>query len=182
MTDRTPRPSTESVVAARAALLKTLDGAPRHKSRQHRYLGGKERECVQCGVIWPCATEDVFIRAKALVDATLPGVPDRPQFIDVVFDGPPGPVAGRFVECEGPDGTRLNAGKWIEEPETGWWRLRIGVRPDIGEAVERARQQIEAIALDLNTPQVGPSRMQKLPTYVAELDAVARDLQNLRAL
>lgn len=41
-----------------------------------------------------------------------------------VFDGPPGPECGRFVECETPDGRSVNAGEWHERPD-GFWELRV---------------------------------------------------------
>ena len=33
--------------------------------------------------------------------------------IDIVFDGPPGPESGRFVEVEDEQGHNINAGEWI---------------------------------------------------------------------
>lgn len=48
----------------------------------------------------------------------------NPADVYVVFDGPPGPEAGRFVECEDADGHGINAGEWTERPN-GWWALRI---------------------------------------------------------
>lgn len=36
------------------------------------------------------------------------------EYIDVVFDGPPGHVSGRFVEVENPDGASISVGDWIE--------------------------------------------------------------------
>ena len=44
--------------------------------------------------------------------------------IDIVFDGPPGPEAGRFVEVESPPGTSISLGKWIFRSD-GCWALRI---------------------------------------------------------
>lgn len=46
--------------------------------------------------------------------------------IDVVFDGPPDAVSGRFVECEDMSGRSLNAGTWIDRGN-GLWALRIAV-------------------------------------------------------
>jgi len=46
------------------------------------------------------------------------------EAVHVVFDGPPGPTAGRFVECETPDGKSINAGEWRER-EDGFWELVI---------------------------------------------------------
>lgn len=45
--------------------------------------------------------------------------------IDIVFDGPPGPEAGRFVEVESPSGTSVKFGEWIDDGE--FWRLRFTV-------------------------------------------------------
>lgn len=49
------------------------------------------------------------------------------RYIDVVFDGPPGPVAGRFVEVEDGDGFSIGLGKWIEgrREDVPYWRLRM---------------------------------------------------------
>ena len=45
--------------------------------------------------------------------------------VDIVFDGPPGPEAGRFVEVER-DGKSISAGEWVKR-EDGYWVLRLGV-------------------------------------------------------
>jgi len=42
----------------------------------------------------------------------------------IVFDGPPGPTAGRFVEVENDQGQSINVGKWRERPN-GYWELII---------------------------------------------------------
>lgn len=59
-----------------------------------------------------------------------------PQTICIVFDGPPGSVAGRFVEVEDSDGHGLGVGEWSERPD-GLWVLTIetGV-PDMLAALE----------------------------------------------
>lgn len=44
--------------------------------------------------------------------------------IDIVFDGPPGPTAGRFVEVEDDSGKSISFGEWIERDD-GYWALRI---------------------------------------------------------
>lgn len=46
------------------------------------------------------------------------------SFISIVFDGPPGPTAGRFVEVENDRGQSFSAGEWRERPD-GLWELRI---------------------------------------------------------
>ena len=43
---------------------------------------------------------------------------------NVVFDGPPGPEGGRFVEVEDLNGHSFRAGVW-EKREDGLWQLRI---------------------------------------------------------
>lgn len=48
----------------------------------------------------------------------------RPNAINVVFDGPPGPVAGRFVEVETDDGNGIGIGEWVDRGD-GMWSLRI---------------------------------------------------------
>ena len=54
--------------------------------------------------------------------------PDAPavalKMIHIVFDGPPGPEAGRFVEAEDADGKSINVGTWYER-SNGYWELRI---------------------------------------------------------
>lgn len=46
------------------------------------------------------------------------------EFIDIVFDGPPGPVSGRFVEVEDETGKSVRIGLWLQTEDT-YWRLRI---------------------------------------------------------
>lgn len=48
----------------------------------------------------------------------------KPVGLRIVFDGPPGPVSGRFVEVEREDGSSVNAGKWVERPD-GLWELQL---------------------------------------------------------
>jgi hypothetical protein len=44
--------------------------------------------------------------------------------LHIIFDGPPGPEAGRFVECETPDGRSIRAGEWRDRGD-GYWELVI---------------------------------------------------------
>jgi len=44
--------------------------------------------------------------------------------INIIFDGPPGPEAGRFVEVEDDDGNSIRVGEWCERTN-GLWALRI---------------------------------------------------------
>lgn len=45
-------------------------------------------------------------------------------YIDIVFDGPPGPEAGRFVEVENSAGASISFGEWVHRSD-GYWALRI---------------------------------------------------------
>jgi hypothetical protein len=47
---------------------------------------------------------------------------------DIVFDGPPGPEAGRFVEVEDASGKSVRFGEWVRRPD-GFWALRIAASP-----------------------------------------------------
>lgn len=48
------------------------------------------------------------------------------KYVDVVFDGPPAPESGRFVELESPAGTGIRFGEWIDRGD-GYWALRIPI-------------------------------------------------------
>ena len=47
-----------------------------------------------------------------------------PDYIDIVFAGPPGHEACRFVEVEDASGRSFSFGTWIERPDK-YWSLRI---------------------------------------------------------
>ena len=51
------------------------------------------------------------------------------KYIDIIFDGPPGPISGRFVEVEDDKGRGFDAGEWVERAD-GFWALRINVGSD----------------------------------------------------
>ena len=57
--------------------------------------------------------------------------------IDVIFDGPPGPVSGRFVEVEDTEtGASIGVGTWVDlsdEGGTGLWALRIDLEKTLKE-------------------------------------------------
>jgi hypothetical protein len=61
------------------------------------------------------------------------------DYIDIVFDGPPGPECGRFVEVEDPQQCSIVIGNWVER-EDGYWALRI---PDI-RTIDQLRAQLAA--------------------------------------
>ena len=49
--------------------------------------------------------------------------------IRILFDGPPGPVAGHFVEVETLDGESVRVGKWVELAG-GMWALEMDAKLD----------------------------------------------------
>lgn len=46
------------------------------------------------------------------------------DYIDVVFDGPPGHESGRFVEVEDAAGKSIRRGEWVRRGD-GLWALRF---------------------------------------------------------
>ena len=52
------------------------------------------------------------------------GLVNPEQYVDIVFDGPPGPESGRFVEVESPPGRSIRLGMWIKL-DGGLWALRV---------------------------------------------------------
>jgi len=58
------------------------------------------------------------------------------EYVDIVFDGPPGPESGRFVEVENAAAESIKFGQWTKRPD-GYWVLRIRSR-DIQRATESA--------------------------------------------
>ena len=60
--------------------------------------------------------------------------------VNIVFDGPPGPTGGRFIETEDLEGNGVGIGEWVRypkenltnkhEPDRGWWVLQIEVPAD----------------------------------------------------
>lgn len=68
--------------------------------------------------------------------------------IDIVFDGPPGPEAGRFVEVESPPGVSVGVGEWIKRDD-GYWVLRFdpnttlrAINKELVGALEEADRQL----------------------------------------
>ena len=80
------------------------------------------------------------------------------QALNIVFDGPPGPVSGRFIEVENDAGAGVNAGEWSER-SNGWWALRIpaagGQEKPTDAGYARAVAVVDAIPMD---PEDDPSQ------------------------
>jgi len=66
--------------------------------------------------------------------------------IHILFDGPPGPEAGRFVEVER-DGQSIRFGE-MKEREDGYWVLEI---PDQDAALAALREEVDKIGECLST-------------------------------
>ena len=63
----------------------------------------------------------VYIRGVGLDGRPEPsGLRQEGQLINVVFDGPPGPVAPGFVEIETPAGKGLKIGEWKQRKDGRW--------------------------------------------------------------
>jgi hypothetical protein len=54
------------------------------------------------------------------------------QEVDVVFDGPPGPTSGAFVEVENLDGASVSVGQWLDRGD-GFHALRLMVATPHGD-------------------------------------------------
>ena len=53
---------------------------------------------------------------------------ERTMAIRIIFDGPPGPDAGQFVEVETDTRESISIGEWIDRKD-GYWALRIAKLP-----------------------------------------------------
>ena len=80
------------------------------------------------------------------------------DYIDIVFDGPPGHVTGRFVEVENSAGASISFGEWVHRHD-GYWVIRFptpmpaAVAIQLERVAEAARKYIEAqVAIHENDP------------------------------
>lgn len=73
-----------------------------------------------------CDIRALVKEARAMIAA--PIAQTAPQGLRIVFDGPPGPEAGRFVEVEDTEGRSVNAGEWRERTD-GLWELSLHATP-----------------------------------------------------
>lgn len=65
---------------------------------------------------------------------------ERAPHIDIVFDGSPGPEAGRFVEVENAMRQSIRFGEWLHRDD-GYWVLRIADRPAARETLAAAMME-----------------------------------------
>jgi len=74
------------------------------------------------------------------------------RLVNIVFDGPPGHEAGRFVEVENENGQSISFGEWIEYQQ-GYWALTFENPTDRLKALEaenaELRERIKMLERDL---------------------------------
>ncbi len=59
--------------------------------------------------------------------------------INIIFDGPPSNVSGRFVEVEDDDGKSISIGKWVNRYD-GYWALRITELPKMTDPEQEGKE------------------------------------------
>lgn len=107
-----------------------------------RYFGTKE--CPRCDAT---GHEIIYERTEPFES--------KPKAeIAIVFDGPPAPESGRFVEVEDANGKSISVGRW-EHSADGYWRLWINDprKADHSDLVNRLKT--EARIKDVNGPRGG---------------------------
>ena len=75
------------------------------------------------------------------VDRLLSLSGERVETVRLRFDGPPGPVAGRFVEAEDASGASTNIGEWSQDGD--YWILTIRALKNPPIAWNRMRRENE---------------------------------------
>jgi hypothetical protein len=92
-------------------------------------LRGKQLDAINAALKSGTAADFNAALQKTCAQAEEVGcVPKHSCAINIIFDGPPEPVGGRFVEVETDDGQSLNMGEWRQRPD-GLWALRITALP-----------------------------------------------------
>lgn len=92
------------------------------------------------------------------VEATREPPAPKEAYLDVVFDGPPSHVSGRFVEVENPAGASVKAGWWIDRGN-GLWALRIPLREPPAPDVQALQEAVKAYLVylhDASLPLASP--------------------------
>src|SRR5215207_2708310 len=88
------------------------------------------------------------------------------DLVDIVFDGPPGPESGRFIEAEDADGKSIRFGQWIERSD-GRWVLRITVadfqKPRRVVDVAEVQAALDRVAERVRREGPGDGRFHVLP-------------------
>lgn len=97
-----------------------------------------------------------------------PEVDPGPDYIALVFDGPPGPKGARFIEAHDANGQSIKIGDWVEVND-GQWELRMSRRPGEWAAEPAIFTAVEApLKFDVkeiyaNATQVGGNHYKGLP-------------------
>jgi hypothetical protein len=122
-------------------------GCACHEARRDAELGAVQAEAALRGAVQAAIAANAgelatdadaieILREALRDDDELSG--DGSTTVDVVFDGPPGPRGGRFVEVE-INGRSVSLGEWIERPD-GYWALRL---PAIGWKVNAEEEKAD---------------------------------------
>ena len=102
------------------------DMQPKPLTELVRGLSGIEAACGRTG--WVCldAADRALVREAAdfIQRVSDAAKSEESPGLRIVFDGPPGQAAGRFVEVENADGRSINAGEWRQRSD-GLWELVI---------------------------------------------------------
>jgi hypothetical protein len=115
-----------------------------------------------------------------------PTPPAPEDYVEVVFDGPPGPQGGRFVEVESPRGTSINFGAWINRGD-GYWALRFRswARPTLTDPVGRLEKalllrKVLAPYGSLGSPEPWPDAGEIVDAAVSAIDRLTREVEALK--
>ena len=90
------------------------------------------------------------------------------RLVNIVFDGPPGHEAGRFVEVENEKGQSIAFGEWIEYQQ-GYWALTFENPTDRLNALEAENAELRArIAEQDASPEVAIGSTCEFPGCTSE--------------
>ena len=80
--------------------------------------------------------------------------------LNFIFDGPPGPEAGRFVEVENDEGRSVNVGEWTQREE--YWALVVPDRFDEGYQIGRDEALEDAANALVDLEHYAPTESTKI--------------------
>lgn len=95
------------------------------------------------------------------------------NYIDIVFDRPPGPESPGFIEVEDERGHSITVGEWIARPD-GCYALRIHNFLDVGELL-RTQEKLQA-AMGHPTGHGEPGCKENLLQAVVEIVEALREI------
>jgi hypothetical protein len=88
------------------------------------------------------------------------------DYIDIVFDGPPGPEAGRFVEVEDSGRRSIRFGEWTKRDD-GYWVLRVARKSAFVDRAARVGAACQAALRALDTYEAMYRRHMTVQLYSA---------------